>query len=65
MSIPDASTRCWAAKQVAANKGTDYIRQTFRKAKNVTGKTPALLISDGASNFVEGHKGEYAAHNCP
>ena len=35
----------------------------FRKAKQVAGKVPSKLISDGASNFAEAHKDEYAPRN--
>ena len=59
----DAPTRYWIAKQVATHKGTDDVRPMFRKAREVAGKVPSLLTSDGASNFAEGHKREYAHKN--
>ena len=59
----DAKTRYWIARQVATHKGTDDVCPMFRKAKEVTGKIPSLLISDGASNFAEAHGREYAPKN--
>ena len=59
----DADTRYWIARQVATHKGTDDVRPMFRKAREVAGKRPAKVISDGAPNFAEAHKGEYAPHN--
>lgn len=59
----DSDTRYWIAKQVATNKGTDDVRPMFRKARQVAGKTPSKLISDGASNFAEAHHDEYAPRN--
>ena len=59
----DAKTRYWIARQVATHKGTDDVCPMFRKAKEVAGKVPSLLISDGASNFAEAHGREYAPRN--
>ena len=59
----DAETRYWIARQVATHKGTDDMRPMFRKAKEVAGKRPAKVISDGALNFAVAHKGEYAPRN--
>ena len=59
----DAETRYWIARMVATHKGTDDVRPMFRKAKEVAGKVPSRLISDGAGNFAEAHKAEYAPRN--
>ena len=59
----DAETRYWLARLVATHKGTDDVRPMFRKAKQAAGKVPSRLISDGASNFAEAHKDEYAPRN--
>ena len=59
----DADTRYWIAKQVAEHKGTDDVRPMFRKAKEVAGKVPSKLTSDGAANFAEAHRTEYAPRN--
>ena len=59
----DADTRYWIARQVATHKGTDDVRPMFRRARDVAGKTPSKLISDGAANFAEAHHDEYAPRN--
>lgn len=59
----DAETRYWIARQVATHKGTDDVRPMFRKAREVAGKRPAKLRSDGALNFAEAHHAEYAPRN--
>ena len=59
----DADTRYWIARQVAAHKGTDDVRPMFHKAKEIAGKVPSKLISDGAANFAEAHHDEYAPRN--
>ena len=59
----DAKTRYWIARQVATHKGTDDVRPMFVKAREVAGKVPSLVISDGAPNFGEAHRQEYAPRN--
>ena len=59
----DSETRFWLAKQVASHKGTDDVKPMFRKARDVAGKVPSILTSDGAANFAEAHKDEYAPKN--
>ena len=59
----DAETRYWLARQVAAHKGTDDVRPMFNRARDAAGKIPSKLISDGAGNFAEAHRGEYAPRN--
>ena len=59
----DSETRYWIAKQVAEHKGTDDVRPMFKKAREVAGKVPEKLVSDGAGNFAEAHRDEYAAKN--
>ena len=59
----DSKTRYWIAKQLATHKGTDDVCPMFRKAKEVAGKVPSVLRSDGAANFAEAHGREYAPRN--
>lgn len=59
----DSETRFWLARQVAEHKGTDDVKPMFRKAKEVAGKVPSVLTSDGAANFAEAHRDEYAPKN--
>ena len=62
-SMLDTDTRYWLAKMVAEHKGNDDVEPLFRKAREVAGKVPERLISDGAANFGHAHKKQYAAKN--
>ena len=59
----DTDTRYWLAKMVAEHKGNDDVEPLFRKAREVAGKVPERLISDGAANFGHAHKKQYAPKN--
>jgi transposase-like protein len=50
-AMMDDATRFMIAQQVADSKYTQDIRPLFREAKEVMGKKPTTLISDGAQNF--------------
>ena len=50
-SMMDDETRFWISQQVADHKGVSDVRPMYRDAKELTGKKPAILISDGAHNF--------------
>lgn len=52
-ALMDDDTRFWLAQQVADTKGTSNVRPLFREGKRIAGKSPKILISDGASNFHE------------
>ncbi|MBV9176920.1 MAG: DDE-type integrase/transposase/recombinase [Nitrososphaeraceae archaeon] len=52
-------TRFWIAQQVADTKYTANINPLFKEGKELTGKRPNTLISDGARNFNEGFKKEF------
>lgn len=51
----DDQTRFWIAQQVADSKFTEDVRPLFKEAKELTGKKPTTLISDGARNFHEAY----------
>ena len=59
----DSETRFWLAKMVAGHKGNDDVAPMFKQAKQLAGKVPEQLTSDGASNFSHAHKKQYAAKN--
>ena len=59
----DSETRFWLARMVSEHKGTDDVAPMFEKVKKVAGKIPAQFVSDGAANFAEAHKKQYAAKN--
>jgi putative transposase len=64
-AIMDDETRFWIAQQVADTKYTADIRPLFARAKEITGKRPVTLISDGAPNFHDAFKKEFATHKLP
>ena len=59
----DNDTRYWLAKMVAEHKGNDDVALMFEKAKEIAGKVPAQLVSDGVANFGHAHRKLYAAKN--
>lgn len=50
-SMMDDETRFWISSMVADHKGVSDVRPMYQEAKEVTGKRPSVLISDGAPNF--------------
>jgi putative transposase len=64
-AIMDDETRFWIAQQVADTKYTADVRPLFARAKEITGKRPNTLISDGAPNFHDAFKREFATHRLP
>ncbi|HEX9678625.1 DDE-type integrase/transposase/recombinase, partial [Nitrososphaera sp.] len=58
-AIMDGETRFWIAQQVAHTKYTEDVRPLFKEAREVAGKRPMTLISDGARNFEEVCRREY------
>ena len=58
-ALMDDETRFWIAQQVSATKFTADVRPLFQKAKEVAGKRPNVLISDGAPNFNQAFKDEF------
>ena len=64
-ALMDDDTRFWIASKSAGTKYTADIRPLFRKAKEVTGKRPNVLISDGAPNYIQAFKEEFATLKSP
>ena len=57
----DSKTRYWLASMVAEHKGNDDVEPMFKKAKELAGKVPSRLVSDGAANFAHAHKKQFAS----
>jgi transposase-like protein len=57
-ALMDDETRFWIAQQVADTKYTADVRPLFKEAKEIIGKRPAFIISDGAPNFHEAYNKE-------
>lgn len=62
-ALMDDDTRFWIAQQVSDNKFNDDISQMFRNGKEIAGKKPSVLITDGARNFQDAWKREYKSKN--
>ena len=58
-ALMDDDTRFWIAQQISGTKYTADIRPLFRKAKEITGRRPNVLISDGAPNYNQAFKDEF------
>ena len=63
--ILDDETRFWIAQQVADTKYTANINPLFKEGKELTGKRPNTLISDGAPNFNDAFKKEFYTNTNP
>jgi transposase-like protein len=64
-ALMDYEIRFWIAQQVADTKFTADIKPLFRKAKEIAGKRPSILISDGARNYNDAFKQEFFARRKP
>jgi putative transposase len=64
-ALMDDETRFWIAQQVADTKFTADIKPLFRKAEEFTARTPTVLISDGAPNYSQAFKDEFATLKSP
>lgn len=64
-AIMDDETRFWIAQQVSSSKYVADVRPLFKKAKEVAGKRPNVLISDGAPNFNQAFKDEFFTRRKP
>jgi len=58
-AMMDEQTRFWIAQEVAETKYTADVRPLFQLAKQIAGKTPKTLVSDGAANFHEAYNKEF------
>ena len=58
-ALMDEQTRFWIAQEVADTKYTADVRPLFQLAKQIAGKQPKTLVSDGAANFHEAYNKEF------
>jgi transposase-like protein len=58
-AMMDDETRFWIAEQVADNKAISDVRPLFRQARQIAGKKPKVLITDGAYNFATANRMEW------
>ena len=62
-AMMDDETRFWIAQQVADNKGVSDVTHVPR-GQEVRGKMPTTFITDGAHNFHDAYRQEFA-HSHP
>ena len=58
-AMMDEQTRFWIAQEVGDSKYTADVRPLFQLAKQIAGKQPKTLVSDGAPNFHEAYRKEF------
>ncbi len=58
-AMMDEQTRFWIAQEVTDTKYTADVRPLFQLAKQIAGKQPKTLVSDGAANFHEAYLKEF------
>ena len=58
-ALMDDETRFWIAQQISDKKNTSDIQPLFKEGKQITGKKPSILISDGARNFHNAYRKEF------
>ena len=61
----DDETRYLIAQEVADTKHTHDVRNLFVKSREVTGKKPVTLITDGLHSYEEGYRREYWTQKYP
>ena len=64
-ALMDDETRFWIAQQVGDSKYTEDIKPLLQKGKQITGKRPLAMISDGAPNFSDAVKKEFYTLQSP
>lgn len=64
-ALMDDQTRFWIAQQVADTKYTSDVRPLFARAKEIAGKRPNTMITDGAPNFHDAFNKEFYALSGP
>jgi transposase-like protein len=64
-AMMDDETRYWIAQEVADTKYIHDARALFAKSKEVAGKRPLTLITDGAHNYERAFKREFYQNKPP
>jgi len=68
-ALLDDETRYWIAKEVAGDKfsreAPEYASQLFKQGKDVAGKKPLTLITDGLHAYELTYRREFYAHQKP
>jgi len=68
-ALLDDETRFWIAKEVAGDKfsheAPEYASRLFRQGREIAGKRPLTLITDGLHAYHLAYKREFYAHQKP
>lgn len=64
-ALIDDETRYWIAQEVAETKYTHNARNLFRMAKEVTGKVPTAIITDGLQGYHDAFRKEFYTRRMP
>lgn len=58
-AMMDDETRFWIARQIGDRKIQEDVTPLFANSREITGKKPQILITDGAHNFAKACRKEY------
>jgi putative transposase len=58
-AMMDDETRFWIAQEVAETKYTHDARTLFRMSKQLMGKQPKIIITDGLMSYHDAYKKEF------
>lgn len=64
-ALMDDETRFWIAQEVADSKYAHDARELFRQGKEITGKNPLTLITDGLQSYHKAYMKEYRTTTYP
>jgi transposase-like protein len=64
-AMMDDETRFWIAQEVAETKYTHDARTLFRMSKQLMGKQPKTIITDGLMSYHDAYKKEYWTNKGP
>ena len=58
-SVLDKETRFWLADHISTERAVSHAREPFRKAKEVAGKRPKTVVTDGLQAYQRAFKKEF------
>jgi len=64
-ALMDDETRYWIAQEVADSKDKHDARHLFNEAKDIAGRRPETLITDGLRSYHDAFNKVFYQHNNP
>ncbi len=64
-ALMDDETRYWIAQEVADTKDKHDARNLFRESREIAGKRPETLITDGLQSYHDAFRREFATSRAP